>query len=142
MGQELRTPANSTIPTLHHPTPLVSSFAPFHPSFRRPDGGVEQRPFGHGADHGAAVFGSGTYFSISRTAVGSKLEEGILPPGYGSLVMGSTGFLLEAEKSPARSAAACVRSPSTSDGIKPAEQCLAEAGLAGYRPPPPVTLAP
>jgi hypothetical protein len=61
MGQELRTPANSIIPTLHHPTPLVSSFAPFHPSFRRPDGGVEQRPFGHGADHGAAVFGSGTH---------------------------------------------------------------------------------
>ena len=36
------------------------------------------------------------------------------------------------------SAAACVRSPHTSDGIKPAEQCLAEADLAGYRPTPPV----
>jgi sugar/nucleoside kinase (ribokinase family) len=32
------------------------------------------------------------------------------------------------------SAAACVRSPSTSDGIKPAEACLAEADRAGYRP--------
>ena len=32
------------------------------------------------------------------------------------------------------SAAACVRSPNTSDGIKPAEQCLAEADRAGYRP--------
>jgi len=36
------------------------------------------------------------------------------------------------------SAAACVRSPNTSDGIKPADQCLAEADLAGYRPTPPV----
>jgi len=36
------------------------------------------------------------------------------------------------------SAAACVRSPHTSEGIKPAEQCLAEADLAGYRPKPPV----
>ena len=35
------------------------------------------------------------------------------------------------------SAAACVRSPNTSDGIKPADQCLAEADLAGYRPTPP-----
>jgi len=32
------------------------------------------------------------------------------------------------------SAAACVRSPNTSDGIKAADQCLAEAGRAGYRP--------
>jgi sugar/nucleoside kinase (ribokinase family) len=32
------------------------------------------------------------------------------------------------------SAAACVRSPNTSDGIKHAEACLAEAGRAGYRP--------
>jgi sugar/nucleoside kinase (ribokinase family) len=32
------------------------------------------------------------------------------------------------------SAAACVRSPNTSDGIRPAEQCLAEADRAGYRP--------
>jgi len=31
------------------------------------------------------------------------------------------------------SAAACVRSPNTSDGIKPADQCLAEADRAGYR---------
>ena len=36
------------------------------------------------------------------------------------------------------SAAACVRSPNTSDGIKPADQCLADADLAGYRPTPPV----
>jgi sugar/nucleoside kinase (ribokinase family) len=36
------------------------------------------------------------------------------------------------------SAAACVRSPHTSDGIKPAGQCLAEADRAGYRPEPPV----
>ena len=36
------------------------------------------------------------------------------------------------------SAAACVRSPNTSDGIKPAEACLAEADRAGYRPTPPV----
>ena len=33
------------------------------------------------------------------------------------------------------SAAACVRSPSTSDGIRPAERCLAEADRAGYRQP-------
>jgi sugar/nucleoside kinase (ribokinase family) len=33
------------------------------------------------------------------------------------------------------SAAACVRSPNTSDGIKPAETCLAEADRAGYRQP-------
>ena len=32
------------------------------------------------------------------------------------------------------SAAACVRSPHTSDGIKRAEACLAETGRAGYRP--------
>ena len=32
------------------------------------------------------------------------------------------------------SAAACVRSPHTSDGIERAEACLAEAGRAGYRP--------
>jgi sugar/nucleoside kinase (ribokinase family) len=32
------------------------------------------------------------------------------------------------------SAAACVRSPNTSDGVKPAETCLAEADRAGYRP--------
>jgi sugar/nucleoside kinase (ribokinase family) len=32
------------------------------------------------------------------------------------------------------SAAACVRSPSTSDGIQRAEACLAEADRAGYRP--------
>ncbi|MGH3284685.1 MAG: carbohydrate kinase family protein [Streptosporangiaceae bacterium] len=36
------------------------------------------------------------------------------------------------------SAAACVRSPNTSDGIKPAQACLAEADRAGYRPAPPV----
>jgi sugar/nucleoside kinase (ribokinase family) len=36
------------------------------------------------------------------------------------------------------SAAACVRSPNTSDGIKPADACLAEADRAGYRPTPPV----
>jgi sugar/nucleoside kinase (ribokinase family) len=36
------------------------------------------------------------------------------------------------------SAAVSVRSPNTSDGIKPAEQCLAEADRAGYRPTPPV----
>lgn len=36
------------------------------------------------------------------------------------------------------SAAACVRSPSTSGGIKTAEACLAEADRAGYRPHPPV----
>src|SRR6266850_7408989 len=51
----------SVIPTLHHPILLISSFAPFHPSFRRSDGGVEQRPLGHGADHGAAVFGGGAH---------------------------------------------------------------------------------
>jgi sugar/nucleoside kinase (ribokinase family) len=39
------------------------------------------------------------------------------------------------------SAAACVRSPHTSDGIKPAGQCLADADLAGYRPAPPVQQA-
>src|SRR5262245_12209902 len=38
------------------------------------------------------------------------------------------------------SAAACVRSPHTSGGIKPAEQCLAEAALAGYRPSPRFTV--
>lgn len=32
------------------------------------------------------------------------------------------------------SAAACVRSPNTSDGIQPAEACLAEADRVGYRP--------
>jgi sugar/nucleoside kinase (ribokinase family) len=32
------------------------------------------------------------------------------------------------------SAAASVRSPNTSDGIKPADTCLAEADQAGYRP--------
>jgi sugar/nucleoside kinase (ribokinase family) len=32
------------------------------------------------------------------------------------------------------SAAACVRSPNTSDGIRLAEECLAEADRAGYRP--------
>jgi sugar/nucleoside kinase (ribokinase family) len=32
------------------------------------------------------------------------------------------------------SAAACVRSPSTSDGIRPAAACLADADQAGYRP--------
>jgi sugar/nucleoside kinase (ribokinase family) len=32
------------------------------------------------------------------------------------------------------SAAACVQSPATSDGIKPAEVCLADADQAGYRP--------
>jgi sugar/nucleoside kinase (ribokinase family) len=32
------------------------------------------------------------------------------------------------------SAAACVRSPRTSDGIMPAQACLAEADQAGYRP--------
>jgi sugar/nucleoside kinase (ribokinase family) len=32
------------------------------------------------------------------------------------------------------SAAACVHSPSTSAGIKPAADCLADAGQAGYRP--------
>jgi sugar/nucleoside kinase (ribokinase family) len=32
------------------------------------------------------------------------------------------------------SAAACVRSPSTSEGIQPADACLAEADRAGYRP--------
>jgi sugar/nucleoside kinase (ribokinase family) len=31
-------------------------------------------------------------------------------------------------------AAACVRSPQTSEGIKRADACLAEAGDAGYRP--------
>ncbi len=36
------------------------------------------------------------------------------------------------------SAAASVRSPNTSDGIKRAEACLAEADRAGYRPAPPV----
>ena len=36
------------------------------------------------------------------------------------------------------SAAACVRSPNTSDGIKPAATCLAEADRAGYRSAPPV----
>ncbi len=35
------------------------------------------------------------------------------------------------------SAAACARSPSTSDGIKRADACLAEAGRIGYRPSPP-----
>ena len=34
------------------------------------------------------------------------------------------------------SAAACVRSPTTSDGIKRADACLAEADQAGYRPAP------
>jgi len=38
------------------------------------------------------------------------------------------------------SAAACVRSPRTSDGIKRAEDCLAEAGWAGYRPGTPGSL--
>ena len=37
----------------------------------------------------------------------------------------------------AASAAACVRGPNTSDGIEPADVCLAEADRAGYRPPPP-----
>ena len=36
------------------------------------------------------------------------------------------------------SAAASVRSPNTSDGIKRAEACLAEADRAGYRPTPPI----
>ena len=36
----------------------------------------------------------------------------------------------------AASAAACVRGPNTSDGIKPAAVCLAEADRAGYRSPP------
>ena len=36
------------------------------------------------------------------------------------------------------SAAASVRSPNTSDGIKSAEACLAEADRAGYHPTPPV----
>ena len=36
------------------------------------------------------------------------------------------------------SAAACVCSPNTSDGIKPAATCLAEADRAGYRSAPPV----
>jgi sugar/nucleoside kinase (ribokinase family) len=36
------------------------------------------------------------------------------------------------------SAAASVRSPHTSAGIKPADICLAEADRAGYRPTPPV----
>jgi sugar/nucleoside kinase (ribokinase family) len=36
------------------------------------------------------------------------------------------------------SAAACVRSPTTSDGIKPASACLVEADRAGYRATPPV----
>ena len=35
------------------------------------------------------------------------------------------------------SAAACVRSPNTSDGIKRAEACLADADEAGYREAPP-----
>ena len=35
---------------------------------------------------------------------------------------------------PVASAAACVRSPSTSEGIKSADACLTEAGRAGYRP--------
>jgi sugar/nucleoside kinase (ribokinase family) len=35
------------------------------------------------------------------------------------------------------SAAACVRSPTTSAGIQSAEACLAEAGRAGYRPAAP-----
>jgi sugar/nucleoside kinase (ribokinase family) len=34
----------------------------------------------------------------------------------------------------AASAAACVRGTSTSDGIRPAAQCLAEADRIGYRP--------
>ena len=38
------------------------------------------------------------------------------------------------------SAAACVRSPNTSDGIKPADQALADADLAGYRPTPRFTM--
>jgi len=38
------------------------------------------------------------------------------------------------------SAAACVRSPNTSDGIKPADQALADAELAGYRPTPRFTM--
>ncbi len=38
------------------------------------------------------------------------------------------------------SAAASVRSPNTSDGIKPEDICLAEADQAGYRPTPPVRL--
>ena len=38
------------------------------------------------------------------------------------------------------SAAACVRSPSTSDGIKRADACLAEADEAGYRPAPPFVI--
>jgi sugar/nucleoside kinase (ribokinase family) len=36
------------------------------------------------------------------------------------------------------SAAACVRSPNTSDGIKPADTCIVEADRAGYRPTAPV----
>jgi sugar/nucleoside kinase (ribokinase family) len=36
------------------------------------------------------------------------------------------------------SAAACVRSPNTSDGIRDAETCLADADRTGYRPTPPV----
>jgi sugar/nucleoside kinase (ribokinase family) len=35
------------------------------------------------------------------------------------------------------SAAACVRSPNTSDGVKRAGTCLAEADRAGYRPDTP-----
>jgi sugar/nucleoside kinase (ribokinase family) len=34
------------------------------------------------------------------------------------------------------SAAACVRGPNTSDGIKHADACLAEADEMGYRPAP------
>jgi sugar/nucleoside kinase (ribokinase family) len=38
------------------------------------------------------------------------------------------------------SAAACVRGPNTSDGIKRADACLAQADEAGYRPAPPFAI--
>jgi hypothetical protein len=38
------------------------------------------------------------------------------------------------------SAAACVRGPNTSDGIKRADACLAQADEAGYRPVPPLAI--
>jgi sugar/nucleoside kinase (ribokinase family) len=38
------------------------------------------------------------------------------------------------------SAAACVRGPNTSDGIKRADACLAQADETGYRPVPPFAI--
>src|SRR6266545_1812385 len=48
-------------PLLQHSILLISSIAPFDPCRRRSNRGVEQRAFGHGADHGASVIGGRAY---------------------------------------------------------------------------------